>query len=106
MKQIYKQLKTYLQNKENTDDVIKKQIKTKLYTQQTYDNNNKQINIYLKIIKNSLNNSKINKKNIEEDNIDKNISITLNDNINQVNKSIFILIIVYIISIILINYIR
>lgn len=106
LKQIYKQLKTYLQNKENTDDDIKKQIKTKLYTQQTYDNNNKQINIYLKIIKNSLNNSKINKKNIEEDNIDKNISITLNDNINQVNKSIFILIIVYIISIILINYIR
>ena len=106
LKEIFQELKAFVENDNNSDEAIKNEIKNELYTPIKNEEYNNYIIKKIQTIKNIL---KINiKKDNEdnEDNIDKNISLTLNDNINEVNKSIFILIIVYIICIILINYIR
>ena len=80
-------------------DKLKNIIKIDLYPNNIYNIN---LENY-KIIKNSLNNSE---EIIIKSATNKNVSIELNKNINEVNKSLLILIITYIISIILINYIR
>ena len=108
LKIIYENILKKLENENmiNTDEKLK-EIKQSI-KEDLYSNNlklyNKNIEIY-NIIKNTLDNTEI-IKNIKYNNVDKNTSIELNNNINQVNKSLLILIIVYIISIILINYIR
>ena len=86
-------------NTEEKSKELKLYIKENLYT-----NNFRNIELY-SIIKNTLDNTEI-IKGKKNNNPDKNTSIQLNNNINQVNKSLLILIIVYIISILLINYIR
>tara|TARA_B110001450_G_scaffold53985_1_gene50429 strand:+ start:2742 stop:6245 length:3504 start_codon:yes stop_codon:yes gene_type:complete len=82
---------------------IKINIKKDLFTNYKIYNENIK---YYDIIKNTIDNNNKNNNIIKYNNIDKNISIEINNNINDVNKSLLILLIIYIISIILINYIR